>query len=116
MTIDIALGDEHDETVPLSVRVPKRIVDRVLVAGSDARCRHRTQAIIHVLEAGLEYIDIQKAKPMRLEKMVGRVEDLAATQLAIMMEVAALAIQAKLISPIDDSAVAERRREILEEL
>jgi hypothetical protein len=33
-----------------------------------------------------------------------------------MMEVAAMAIQAKLIPPIDDGAVAERRREILEEL
>ena len=103
----MSIDDEHEETVPLSVRVPKRIVDRVLTAGSDARCRHRTQAIIHVLEAGLEYLDRQKAKPLRLEKMVGRIEYLAATQLAMMLTA---------FPEMDDAAIDRERSEILEEL
>jgi hypothetical protein len=100
-------GDDTEETVPLSVRVPKRVIDRVLMAGADARCRHKTQAVIHVLEAGLEFIDRQKAKPLRLEKMVGRVEALVATQLAMMLTA---------FPDMDDDAINENRREILEEL
>jgi hypothetical protein len=103
--------DEQGDTVPLSVRVPQALMSRVMTAGAEARCRHKTQAVIHVLEMGLEYLDRQKAKPLRLEKMVGRVEDLAATQLAILMEV--------LLNPKDkdqQEAIAVRREEIIREL
>lgn len=100
-------GDDTEETVPLSVRVPKRVIDRVLTAGADARCRHKTQAVIHVLEAGLEFIDRQKAKPLRLEKMVGRIEYLVATQLATMTVA---------FPDMDEDAIEKERNEILEEL
>ena len=109
--------DAEDEMVPLSIRVPKSLCHRVLMAGANARCRHKTAAVIHVLESGLEYLDRQRAKPMRLEKMTGRVEDLAATQLATTLElIEMLTSSIDGFPALDPEAVAARRRDIVEGL
>ena len=116
MTIETH-DEETDETVPLSVRIPKSLCDRVLMAGGMARCRHKTAAVIHVLENGLEYLERQRSKPMRLEKMVGRVEDLEATQLATTLElIEMMSGSIDGFPALDPEAVAARRRDIIEGL
>lgn len=90
----------------LSARIPTGLMEQVELVRVRRRLRHGSDALVHVLDRGLEAIASERAKPDRLEAMVARIDDLTITMLAIL----------NLVHDLDPEAVAETRAAILDKL
>ncbi|HET8727756.1 MAG TPA: hypothetical protein VFO41_09620 [Alphaproteobacteria bacterium] len=95
-----------DRTRHISVRVPELLAHQVDLIRARQRLRHYSDAVIYVLDRGLDAIANERRKPERMEAMVARTDDLTITIVAIL----------NLVHDLDPAAVAQTRALVLEQL
>lgn len=93
-------------TRPVSARLPEVLAVHVERVQARLGLRHFSDALIYVLDRGLDAIAQEHAKPDRLEAMMARVDHFAVTTVAIL----------NVVHDLDPEAVAETRETVLEAL
>ncbi|NYZ16936.1 hypothetical protein HL658_30705 [Azospirillum sp. RWY-5-1] len=93
-------------TRPISARVPTVIADQIELVQTRQGLRTLSDAVIHVLDKGLDAIAGERAKTERLEATVARIDDLVITVVAVL----------NLVHDLDPAAVAETKAAVHERL
>ena len=93
-------------TRPISARIPVLLADQLALVQTRQGLRTLSDALIHVLDKGLDAIAHERAKTERLEATVARIDDLLITVVAVL----------NLVHDLDPAAVAETKAAIHERL
>ena len=102
------MTDTPDTTAtrPVSARVPTLLADQLALVQTRQGLRTLSDAVIHVLDKGLDAIANERAKTERLEATVARIDDLLITVVAVL----------NLVHDLDPAVVAETKAAIHERL
>ena len=102
------MTDTPDTTAtrPVSARVPALLADQIALVQARQGLRTLSDAVIHVLDKGLDAIANERAKTERLEATVARIDDLLITVVAVL----------NLVHDLDPADVAATKAAILEQL
>ncbi|MFC5355521.1 hypothetical protein [Azospirillum himalayense] len=102
------MTDTPDTTAtrPVSARVPVLLADQIALVQARQGLRTLSDAVIHVLDKGLDAIAHERAKTERLEATVARIDDLLITVVAVL----------NLVHDLDPADVAATKAAILEQL
>ncbi|MCW2249284.1 hypothetical protein M2352_004944 [Azospirillum fermentarium] len=93
-------------TRPISARIPALLADQLALVQTRQGLRTLSDALIHVLDKGLDAIANERAKTERLEATVARIDDLLITVVAVL----------NLVHDLDPAVVAETKAAIHERL
>ncbi|AWK85993.1 hypothetical protein [Azospirillum thermophilum] len=102
------MTDTPDTTAtrPISARVPVPLADQIALVQTRQGLRTLSDAVIHVLDKGLDAIANERAKTERLEATIARIDDLMITVVAVL----------NLVHDLDPADVAATKAAVQEQL